>query len=59
MQVEVKVEVECRIPLTADLPMRSATQLTTLWPVLSDEQREVLRETQLRFQREAAVAGLR
>jgi len=38
MQVEVKVKVECGIPLTTDLLTQFETQLMTSWPMLSDEQ---------------------
>jgi hypothetical protein len=37
------------------LPTRCTTQLAILWPVLPDEQREALRETQSRLRRQVEV----
>jgi hypothetical protein len=41
MQVEVEIEVECRMQLTTRCATQFEMQLATFWPVLSDVQCEV------------------
>jgi hypothetical protein len=57
IDVEVKVEVQVEMERKTQLTMQVSTQPALHLPVLPDEQREVLRGTQPRPDREVSVAG--